>query len=85
MVAPRLRSRSYAKKKVRTPGGKKTIHFKKKSGAYARCGACKKLLLGVPRSRREKLTKSQRVPNRPYGGNLCSKCMRFLMKEAARG
>ncbi len=85
MVAPRLRSRSYSKKKVKTPGGKKTIHFTKKPNGYARCGTCGKLLLGVPRKRLGKLKKSQRIPNRPYGGNLCSSCMRSLLKERARG
>jgi large subunit ribosomal protein L34e len=85
MVSPRLRSRSYSKKRVKTPGGKTTVHFKKKPTSYARCGSCEKLLLGVPRTRTGKLTKSQRVPNRPYGGNLCSRCMRNLVKDKARG
>ncbi|MFQ5800775.1 MAG: 50S ribosomal protein L34e [Candidatus Hydrothermarchaeales archaeon] len=85
MPAPRLRSRSIAKKRKRTPGGRKVVHYKKKPPAYARCGICKKLLLGVPRKGVSKLTRSQRVPNRPYGGNLCTKCVRSLLKEKARG
>jgi large subunit ribosomal protein L34e len=85
MVAPRLRSRSYIKKKLTTPGGKKTVHYKKKATSYARCGSCNRLLLGVPRTKVSKLRKSQRVPNRPFGGNLCTPCTRSLLKEQARG
>ena len=85
MVAPRLRSRSLSKKKVRTPGGRSAAHYKRKPHGYAKCGDCGRPLLGVPRTRIRKLTKTQRVPNRPYGGNLCSSCMRSLVKEKARG
>ncbi len=85
MVAPRLRSRSLVKKRVKTPGGRRVLHFRKKQDSFAKCGSCKRLLLGVPRARKGKLTKSQRVPNRPFGGNLCTRCTRALLKERVRG
>ena len=85
MVAPRLRSRSLVKKKVKTPGGKRTIHYKKKASSFSKCGGCGRNLLGVPKKNHRKLTLSQRKPNRPYGGSLCNRCTRALFKEKARG
>jgi len=32
----------------------------------------------------QKLAKTKKRPERPYGGNLCSKCMRSLMIDKAR-
>ena len=31
-----------------------------------------------------KLPKTKKRPERPFGGNLCSDCMRKIMKEKAR-
>ena len=87
MPAPRYRSRSYRRIYVRTPGGKTVIHYERKKPKAARCAICHKQLLGVPRGRPveiRKLAKTERVPSRPYGGNLCSNCMRELMKQKAR-
>ncbi|RMF89678.1 MAG: 50S ribosomal protein L34e [Methanobacteriota archaeon] len=85
MVAPRLRSRSLVKKRKTTPGGRRVVHYRKKPSAYARCAGCRRTLLGVPRKDVKKLTRSQRTPSRPYGGNLCSRCMRRVLKEKIRG
>jgi large subunit ribosomal protein L34e len=44
-------------------------------------------LQGIPRLRAveiRKLPKSKKRPERPYGGYLCSECMRELFKEKAR-
>ncbi len=85
MVAPRLRSTSLAKKIKKTPGGRKVTHHRRKSSKAAKCAECGQALLGVPRSRTSKLTRSKRVPNRPFGGNLCSKCTRLALKKKIRG
>lgn len=85
MVAPRLRSNSLAKKIKKTPGGKKVTHHRKKSAKAAKCAECGRALLGVPRSRTSKLARSKRVPNRPFGGNLCSICTRSALKKQIRG
>ncbi len=64
------------------------IHYRERKPSKAICGNCKKQLAGVPRDRPAdfgKLSKTERRPERPYGGVLCSKCMRSLFKEAARG
>jgi len=86
MVKEMFRSRSVKKKKVRIPGNKVVIHFKKKKVSAAKCGVCKKPLNGVPRLRQSeirKLAKTKRRPERPFGGNLCSKCMKKVFRERA--
>ena len=53
----------------------------------ARCALCKKPLHGVPRlvpSRLRKLSLSERRPNRPFGGYVCSRCQREIFKSKAR-
>jgi len=72
------------KKFVRTPGNRLVIHFKEKQVRAARCAICKKPLHGVPRLRAsnlKKLAKTKKRPERPYGGYLCSECMRNLMRK----
>lgn len=79
MPAPRLRSRSLRKLFVKVPGGKVRVHFKKRKPKAARCGNCGAVLKGVPRElpfRMRSMAKTKKRPERPYGGALCSKCMR---------
>ncbi|MFH1682945.1 MAG: 50S ribosomal protein L34e [Candidatus Woesearchaeota archaeon] len=81
------KSKTYRKISVRTPGNNVTTHYRRKKPAKAKCGSCKKELAGVPRDiplRVKNLPKTQKRPERPYGGVLCSACMRNLMKEKAR-
>jgi len=85
MVKPRLRSRSKKRRKIRTPGKRSITHYKRKKPGIARCAVCKKPLHGVPRlnpPEMGKLPKTKKRPERPYGGNLCSKCMRDLFKKS---
>ena len=84
MPTPAQRSRSFRKSRVTTPGGKVRIHYAKKRPAAAKCAACKKPLHGVPRglpSEIRKLSKTEKRPERPYGGNLCSPCARKQIKS----
>ncbi len=84
MVRPRLRTRSLKRKKVRTPGNRIVIHYERKKPKVAKCAVCGKPLLGVPRlnpSEMRKLPKTKKRPERPYGGNLCSECMRELFRK----
>jgi len=83
----RKSERRKPKRFVRTPGGRSKVQFVKKKTAPARCWMCGTLLAGVPRVRPSELARiprSSRRPNRPYGGNLCSRCSRQLIKERAR-
>lgn len=74
--------------KKRTPGGKVKIVKRRKKPTVARCAICGAPLHGIPRlepSKLRKLPKSRRKVNRPYGGYLCSRCMRELFKKEVFG
>ncbi|HDH91637.1 MAG TPA: hypothetical protein ENF38_01660 [Candidatus Aenigmarchaeota archaeon] len=52
-----------------------------------KCAICKKPLSGVPKQKPSlvrKLSKTEKRVNRPYGGYLCSRCMRKIMREKVR-
>ncbi len=86
MTKPRFKSKGWKKVKKKIPSGV-TIHYRRKKPNKAKCGRCGKELHGVPRLRPiqlNKLPKTKKRPERPYGGNLCSSCMRELMREKAR-
>jgi len=81
------KSRKHRMVSVRTPGGITKVVYKKKKPAKAQCAKCGETLKGVPTERMYKMTnmaKTRKRPERPYGGVLCSKCMRELMAEKAR-
>ncbi|MEM2121580.1 MAG: 50S ribosomal protein L34e [Candidatus Woesearchaeota archaeon] len=86
MTAGRFKSRSWRRIKVRTP--KRTIvRYTRKKPKKAVCALCKKEIHGVPREFPKKLksmAKTKKRPERPYGGYLCSECLRKVMKEKAR-
>ena len=73
---------------VRTPGSRVAVHYRQRKPSKALCGSCKKQLSGMARalpSKMRNMPKSAKRPERPYGGVLCSACMRLLMKNRARG
>ncbi|HJW97061.1 MAG TPA: 50S ribosomal protein L34e [archaeon] len=87
MPRPALRSRSFVRKKIRTPAGVQRIHYSKRKHSPALCAICKKPLHGVPKARdagMANLTRRQKRPERPFGGNLCSSCMRERIKAGVR-
>lgn len=52
---------------------------------YPKCAVCKKVLHGLPRANKlKKLNKSQKRVSRIFGGYLCSKCAKEVIKEKAR-
>lgn len=76
--------RKAKKIKKRTPTGRSVIRRGKKRPEAAKCAVCGAELHGMPRlksSKLKRLPKSKRVPNRPYGGYLCTRCMRELFKK----
>ena len=88
MVAPKFRSRSLRRVYVKTPGGKTIIHYRRRKPGKPQCAECGDVLKGVARgitAEIKKLSKTEKRPERPYGGNLCSKCSRKLIIEKARG
>ena len=87
MPAPRYRSRSLRKIFKRGPGNRTLIHYRKRKPSKAKCAKCGAILNGVPRGRPyeiRKLAKTEKRPERPYGGYLCPRCLRRLMIERAR-
>lgn len=73
--------------KVRTPSGKISIQKRKEKPQAVKCANCKQPLHGMKRaipSEFGKLAKTERRPERPYGGYLCSSCMREIFRERAR-
>jgi large subunit ribosomal protein L34e len=84
MVRPALRSRSFRRVKVRVPGGRQVTQYRKRRPAEAECASCKRPLHGLPRLRPlrlQALPASRRQVSRPYGGHLCSPCMRLQIKR----
>jgi len=87
MPSGKHKSGRYRKIFVKTPGAKNVVHYRESKPNKAICGNCRKPLLGVPRDRPAvfgKLAKTERRPERPYGGVLCSACTRNLHKQKAR-
>lgn len=88
MPRGQYRSRTLRRVFVKTPGGKVNLHYRKRKPKRTKCGGCGKQLAGVPRERPLALAsfpKSARRPERPYGGVLCSSCMRVKLQLKARG
>ncbi len=84
MPAGREKSRSKRRIQRRLPGGRTKTYFKEALPSFAKCGRCGRPLSGVPRyNKHRKLAKTEKRPERPYGGNLCSKCFREEMKKQA--
>jgi len=79
MVAGNKKSGRFGRVHIKTPGGKTILRFKESTPKIAHCGKCGAPLHGIPRLRPAKfrnLPKSQKRPERPYGGMLCSRCAR---------
>lgn len=71
------RTRSFRRIKVKLPGGKLIIHYKKRKPNQAHCANCRTILHGVPREipvNLRRLPKVQRRPERMFGGFLCPSC-----------
>jgi len=87
MVRPQLRARTLRRVQKKTPGNRTVKHYLKRKPSKAKCTDCGAKLIGVPHVRATKLhsmAKSQRNPQRPYGGQLCSRCSRNLIKSRVR-
>jgi large subunit ribosomal protein L34e len=73
-------------KRVRTPGGRLKIVEKPKKTEKHKCAICKKILHGMPHGKRpvevRKLAKTERRPERIFGGNICPDCLKQVIHEA---
>jgi large subunit ribosomal protein L34e len=87
MPRPSYRTRSRKRVKVKVPGGRLTIHYKREKAKHARCSKCGKPLSGIPRmipSEIRKLNRTRRRISRMFGGQLCAQCLKTSLKQAIR-
>ena len=87
MTYGRFKSRTFRRLKVKTPGAKTVLHYKRRKPKNAQCATCGAVLMGVPRgvtSKIRNLPKTKKRPERPYGGYLCSRCMRAKIVKETR-
>jgi large subunit ribosomal protein L34e len=87
MVEGKKRSRTFRRVYVRTPGGRNVIHYKIRKKSRQHCSSCGTVLHGMkaaaPREMHS-MPKTHKRPERPYGGVLCSQCMRRNIINKAR-
>ena len=86
MPSGKHKSRSMRRVYVKKPGNTVSISYRKRKPSKAKCIKCGAVLKGVASERPYKMqnmAKTKKRPSRPYGGVLCSKCMREVMKEKA--
>ena len=78
--------RRLKKVKVRTPGGRVVVHVRREKTSKHVCALCGRPLHGVPHGRRpvevRKLSKTERRPERIFGGVLCAECARRIVDLA---
>ncbi len=82
----RYKSRTLRRVFVRTPS-RTELRYKERKPSKQKCARCGKPLHGVLRERAfkmKKISKSKKRPSRPFGGYLCSKCMREEIKARVR-
>ena len=87
MKSNRLKSRTFRRVFRKTPGGRNVVHFKRRRPAKPTCPITLQPLQGVARgtpAQIRKLTRSQRKPNRKFGGYLSSTAARRWIIEMAR-
>ena len=76
------RSRTLRRIHVKTPKHTKLV-YAKRAHSKPHCANCGAVLKGVATGapyRMAKLSKTERRPERPYGGMLCSRCSRLKIK-----
>jgi len=86
MSESKTKSRTFNRVKRRTVS-KLVTSYNKKKPQKSRCGGCGVVLKGFATNSPSKVgkqAKTQRRPERPYGGVLCSKCSREIFKKRAR-
>jgi len=82
-----FKSRTLRRVFVKTHSGKNKLHYRRRKPSRAHCAGCGAILVTVPRelpAGMRNISKSKKRPERPYGGTLCTKCLRMMMKEKAR-
>ncbi len=82
-----FKSRTFRRIFKKVPGGATVLRYFRRKPSVAHCGRCGAELQGIPRANPKdmaKLSKTERRPERPFGGVLCSNCLRDIIKYEAR-
>ena len=84
MLRPgKTKSRSFRRVFTRVIS-KTRLFYKRRKPKQAKCAECGAKLKGVPRldaNKARNTPKTHKRPERPYGGELCSRCTRIRIKE----
>ena len=86
MTQSKTKSRTFAKKQVRTINGTKVTYNRRKP-KLGSCPVTGETLKGVPRelpAKMRNLAKTEKRPQRPFGGVLSSSASRQELKKRAR-
>ena len=84
MVSGKHKSKSMRKVAVKAPGNTVKTHYKSRKPKRAVCAVYGTPLAGVARgtsSKMKNMSKTEKRPERPFGGVLSSKAMRDKMKQ----
>jgi large subunit ribosomal protein L34e len=87
MVQGKFKSGRFRKVQRKVPGGQTKQHFRERKPKQATCGETGEKLHGIPRmsaTEAKNAPKSEKRPQRPYGGALSSRAMRNRMQGDAR-
>ena len=69
------------------PGGREGVIYKRRTISPPRCAMCNTILSGFPKRTHGRIrtaSKTKKTVSRMYGGNLCPRCLRQLIKAAVR-
>ncbi len=86
-MAPAPRFRQALKRQRKSPGGKVSQKYKTKKPAKVLCALCGAKLNAVPNkstAEMRKLSKTEKRPQRVFGGVLCANCSRLVITEKTR-
>lgn len=69
--------------KRRSPSGKRVVIYKRRLPGAAHCALCGGKLHGVPRVK-ARLAKTEKRPERVFGGVLCGACAALVVRDRVR-
>ena len=84
MPRPGLRSKAQARKKLKTPGNRNTIHYWRRQPKKSHCAICKKPLQSIPNLKPSQIKNTNKVSrraNRIESGRYCANCLQTIIKE----
>ncbi|HIH39926.1 TPA: 50S ribosomal protein L34e [Candidatus Woesearchaeota archaeon] len=79
MVSGRRKSRTFTRKQVHLAGGKTITRYNRRKPGKSQCADCGDYLKGMSQrfpGKMQNTAISKKRPSRPFGGVLCSTCMR---------